>query len=309
MSPLFVATLTLAVGLFVFASALPIGRPSLAERLREYDVDLRVAERRRGGAFARLPIASWEPLDALLRPLVEDLGRPLRGVTGLLRRNLGTQLQLLDGKADVGGFVAKQLLVAMVMASWPVLISLILQLPFSLLTVAVSLGLALLGSVLPYATLERRRRERVRRVDAELPQVIDLLALALGLLGLEGAIQRAGAASLGILGAELRRVHDEVTFDRSLDAALRAMAERNDVPDLTSLCDLLISSRDQGLRLGESLTTLATTVRERQANALLAEGGKGSLKVLFPMALVIMPITLAVVFIPGLSALRGLAGS
>jgi tight adherence protein C len=309
MSPLFVATLTLAIGLFVFATALPIGRPSLAERLREYDVDLRVAERRHGRAFVRLPIASWEPLDALLRPLVEDLSQPLRGLTGLLRRNLGTQLQLLDGKADVGGFVAKQVLVAMVMASWPILISLILQLPVSLLTVTVCLALALVGFMLPYATLERRRRERVRRVEAELPQVIDLLALALGLLGLEGAIQRAGQASLGILGAGLRRVHDEVAFDRSLDDALRAMAARNEVPELSSLCDLLISSRDQGLRLGESLTTLATTIRERQANALLAEGGKGSLKVLFPMALVIMPITLAVVFIPGLSALRGLAGS
>ena len=54
---------------------------------------------------------------------------------------------------------------------------------------------------------------------------------------------------------------------------------------------------------------MATTIRERQANALLAEGEKGSLKMLFPMALVLMPVTLAVVIIPGLSALRGLGGS
>ena len=139
--------------------------------------------------------------------------------------------------------------------------------------------------------------------------MINLLALSLGLLGLEGAIQRAGRSSQGVLGAELRRVHDEVSFDRNLNDALRAMAERNEVPELTTLCNLLISSRDQGLQLRQSLTTLAVTIRQRQANVLLAEGGKGSLKVLFPMALVIMPVTLAVVIIPGLSALRGLAGS
>jgi tight adherence protein C len=309
MSALFGATLALGIGLFVFATALPVGRLSLAERLRQFDVDVRVAERRRGPTPPVLRIASWEPLDALLRPLVEDLVRPLRGLlaaTGLLRRDLETELLLLEGRADLGGFVAKQVLVASIVASWPALLSLVLRLPFGLLTVGVSLACAVGGFLLPYATLEQRWRARARRIEAELPQVINLLALALGLLGLEGAIQRVGQSCSGLLGAEFRRVHEEVSLDRGLKDALRAMAERNRVADLTALCNLLVSSLDQGLRLRESLATLATTIRERQANALLAEGGKGSLRMLFPMALVIMPVTLAVVIIPGLSALRGL---
>ena len=309
MSMLVGATLGLGIGLFIFATALPVGRPSLAERLRQFDVDVRVAERRRGPTPPVLRIASWEPLDALLRPLVEDLVRPLRGLlaaTGLLRRDLETELLLLEGRADLGGFVAKQVLVASIVASWPALLSLVLQLPFGPLTVGVSLACAVGGFLLPYATLEQRWRARARRIEAELPQVINLLALALGLLGLEGAIQRVGESCSGLLGAEFRRVHEEVSLDRGLKDALRAMAERNRVADLTALCNLLVSSLDQGLRLRESLATLATTIRERQANALLAEGGKGSLRMLFPMALVIMPVTLAVVIIPGLSALRGL---
>ena len=73
MNPLLVASLAVGIGLFVAASAVPIGRASLAERLREFDVDVRVAERRRGaGRGVGLPIVSWEPLDALLRPLLEE---------------------------------------------------------------------------------------------------------------------------------------------------------------------------------------------------------------------------------------------
>jgi pilus assembly protein TadC len=103
-------------------------------------------------------------------------------------------------------------------------------------------------------------------------------------------------------------VHEEVHLDRDLKDALRAMAERNGVRDLATLCSVLTGSRDQGLRLRESLQTMAAMLRERQANALQAEGARGSLKMLFPMALVLMPATLAVVVIPGLSALRGLGG-
>ncbi len=311
MSPLLLATLTVGLGVFLFATALPIGRPSLAERLRQYDVDVRVAERRRSAARSAVPIVSWEPLDALLRPLLQDLVSPLRALlatTGFGGRKLETQLLLLDGKADVGGFVTKQILVGLVIACWPFLLSLILGWAFGPLTIVFSLAGAVAGFLLPYATLDQRRRARAKRIVAELPQVINLLALSLSLLGLEGAIDRVGRSCAGILGAEFRRVHEEISLDRELKEALRAMGERNGVPELTALCHLLAGSLEQGLRLRESLHSMAATIRERQANALLAAGEKGSLKMLFPMALVLMPVTLAVVIIPGLSALRRLGG-
>jgi tight adherence protein C len=312
MNPLLIASLAMGIGLFLTASAVPLGRASLAERLREFDVDVRVAERRRGqGRGVGLPIVSWEPLDALLRPLLEDLARPLRALlasSGMFGRSLETRLLLLDGKADVGGFVTQQILVALLIASWPTLLSVILGWSFGAFTIVLSLAGAMVGFILPYRLVEQRWRARGRRIEAELPQVLNLLALALTLLGLEGAIERVGNASAGIVGAEFRRVHEEVRLDRDLKDALRAMAERNGVRDLATLCSVLTGSRDQGLRLRESLQTMAAMLRERQANTLQAEGAKGSLKMLFPMALVLMPATLAVVVIPGLSALRGLGG-
>jgi pilus assembly protein TadC len=195
MSALIIAALTVALGLFLAGTALPIGRASLATRLRQFDVDVRVAERRRASLPGMGRVASWEPLDALLRPLVEDLVRPMRALltsTGLLRGDLETELLLLEGRADVGGFVAKQVLVASIVASWPTLVSLVLHLPFGPLTVILTAAAAVAGFLLPYATLEQRWRTRAKRIEAELPQIINLLALSLGLLGLEGAIQRVG---------------------------------------------------------------------------------------------------------------------
>lgn len=311
MSPLIVAAVTVGFGLFLLATAVPIGRASLAVRLRQYDVDVRVAERRRGTSRPAVPIVSWEPLDALLRPLLQDLVSPLRALlsaAGLGGRNLEARLFLLDGKADVGGFVTSQILVALIVSSWPFLFSLSLGLAFGPLTIVLSLVGAVSGFFLPFAALERRRRARVKRIVAELPQVMNLLALSLSLLGLEGSIQRVGRSCAGILGGEFQRVHEEINLDRELKEALRAMGERNGVPELTALCNVLAGSLEQGLRLRDTLHTMASSIRDRQANALLAAGETGSLKMLFPMALVLMPVTLAVVIIPGLSALRGLGG-
>jgi tight adherence protein C len=271
-----------------------------------------VAERRRGAAAgAALSIVSWEPLDAVLRPLLEDLARPLRALlasTSLLGRGLEARLLLLDGKADASGFLIQQILAALLIASWPTLLSVILGWSFGAFTIVFSLAGALVGFVLPYRVLDQRWRARGRRIEAELPQVLNLLALALSLLGLEGAIERVGKSSEGVLGAEFRRVHEELALGRDLKDALHALAERNEQRDLSALCSLLTSSHDQGLRLRKSLQTMAATLFERQANALQAEGARGSLKMLFPMALVLMPATLAVVVVPGLSALRGLGG-
>jgi tight adherence protein C len=70
----------------------------------------------------------------------------------------------------------------------------------------------------------------------------------------------------------------------------------------------LRAAHEQGLPLAQALEALAIGVRERQAVRLLEVAEKGTVKMLFPLALVMFPVTLAVALIPGLAALRGLLG-
>jgi hypothetical protein len=56
------------------------------------------------------------------------------------------------------------------------------------------------------------------------------------------------------------------------------------------------------------MLTLAATVRERQRVRLLEEGGKSTVRMLFPVALFIFPVFLVVLLYPAGVALLGIGG-
>src|SRR5947208_4490058 len=78
-----IGMLLLGAGLYLVVTELPLGapRPSLDERLRQFDVDARVAERRTA-TWAVRPLLPWAPVDGLVRPLLEDVAGPLRRALG-----------------------------------------------------------------------------------------------------------------------------------------------------------------------------------------------------------------------------------
>ena len=309
-----VAAVLVGLGIYVAVTALPWGipRPSLAEQLRRFDTDVRVAERTRR-LRAQGPLLPWPSLDAVLRPLLEDLIGPVRrmlsGVGGF-GADLDRELRLVRPGIDARRFIAEQLVLCGLALPVAVAAGLVVRGRLGA-DVLVAAGLAAcVAFILPYAQLQAALRDRRRRILAELPQVARLLALAVSAgLGLEGAMDRVGRRSAGLLGAELRRAQEQVAAGhrRPMDA-LAALAERERIPELTVLVHHLRAAHEQGLPLTQALEALASGVRERQAVRLLEVAEKGTVKMLFPLALVMFPVTLAVALLPGLAALKGLLG-
>jgi hypothetical protein len=319
MTPLLlVAALAVAGGVFLVVTALPFaeGRPSLADRLAAFDLDA-CARARRIGPRPK-PLVPWPALDVLLRPFAEDLAGPIRLLGGwlgpLAGRDLERELGLVarDGRADVGGFVLKQVGLATLIASWPWLPLLFLRWPLHPLVPVLSAFGALVGFVLPYAELDQQLRGRRRRTVAELPQVSSLLVLALSAgVGLESALARAAdrcGSDRGVLGNELHALVGPLSGDRSLEVAVRTMASRNRIAELSHFADLLSASAKDGLPVAETLQTFSTTLLEQSANRLLEAGDKGGVKMLFPLALLMVPTTLVVVLIPALWAFQQALG-
>src|SRR5258708_3564456 len=79
MSADLLAVLMIGFGTYVLVTALPWlqPHPTLAEQLRRFDVDVRVAERAQGQRGAR-PLLPWPAVDAIVRPLLEDFVGPMR---------------------------------------------------------------------------------------------------------------------------------------------------------------------------------------------------------------------------------------
>src|SRR5439155_13090130 len=91
-----------------------------------------------------------------------------------------------------------------------------------------------LGFVLPDWDLQRRSATRRGLVLMELPTILDMLTLATSAgMALEQAIEEVARHSEGLVARELRLLVRELALGqrRTLDEALRAMADRLGLPE------------------------------------------------------------------------------
>ena len=312
MSGELLVALGLGAGVYLVVSALPFGapRPSLDERLWRFDVDAHVAERRTAPGAAR-PLLPWRALDAVVRPLLEDLAGPLRRAlagAGADGAELERQLRLLRPGTDPRWFVARQLLIGgmaalvalalLVAAGGPVALGLV-----------VSLVAGLVGFWAPRARLRMSVRERRECLVTELPALCRLLAMALDAsLTLDRALLLSARRSAGPLGRALEAAYREVVGDRRLRDALSDLAGRERVPELDAFVTLLCVSDREGLELIPSLEAMASSLKERQAARTIEAAEKGSIKMLAPVAFLMFPVALAVALAPLVETALSLLG-
>jgi tight adherence protein B len=141
-----------------------------------------------------------------------------------------------------------------------------------------ALVLAVVGALVPPAVLSRRTTTWRRDFEAQLPDVLDLLASSMeaGHSLLTG-LQLVGEAASEPMGSEINRVLSETEVGRPLLEALDAMARRIDIQDLDWTVEGIRIQSEVGGRLSEMLRTLATFMRareevRRELRALTAEG-------------------------------------
>jgi tight adherence protein C len=158
----------------------------------------------------------------------------------------------------------------------------------------------LLGFLAPNWQIQQRLAVRRTRVVMELPTVLDMLTIATSAgLALEQAMVEVALHSSGVVAQELQRASREMALGQvTLTDALEAVAERNSVPELTSLVGQLRSAHEQGLPLVLTLSAQAEALRERQRLRIIEEGGKASIRMLLPVALFILPVLFVVVLVP-----------
>lgn len=138
--------------------------------------------------------------------------------------------------------------------------------------------LGTLGGVLPLVVLSFKAGRRSKRMHAQLPDVLSILASSLRaghsfLQALDLVAQEIGEPS----AEEYRRLLAELRLGRELNDALDAMALRINSDDFKWAIVAVKIQREVGGNLAEILDTVAATLREREAvrgqvKALSAEG-------------------------------------
>jgi tight adherence protein C len=165
-----------------------------------------------------------------------------------------------------------------------------------LLTVTLAL---LLGDRIHRLGAARASARHRRAMDAEIPQLLDLLAAgsAAGLSAVVG-LQRSVSVLRGPLGAELRESLDAVDLGARWQEELGAVTERLALPDLRRAVAVLTRTETLGTSLTEATRELAADVRRARRAAVAERARAAPVKMLFPLVFLVLPAFLLLTVVP-----------
>jgi len=175
-----------------------------------------------------------------------------------------------------------------------------------LVVVLVAFMGALYGWKIPDTWLSMVIRKRQFLIQLALPDMIDLISISVEAgLGLYAAIQRVATRFKNPLSEELLRALQEVRLGRGHSEALRDMAKRADVADLSMLVTALVQAEVLGIAISNVLTVQAERLREKRSQRAREQAQKAPIKMLFPLVLFIFPALFVVILGPAMIKIMG----
>jgi tight adherence protein C len=164
---------------------------------------------------------------------------------------------------------------------------------------ALSALFASLGFAFPDLWLSGRIRSRQRAVFRALPDALDLLTVCVEAgLGFDAAIGKVHEKWEDDLALEFGRVIQEIRLGKLRREALRDMADRIDVPELTSFIAAVIQSEQLGVSMGKVLRIQSDQMRVRRRQMAEEEANRAPIKMVFPIGCLIFPSILLVLLGP-----------
>jgi tight adherence protein C len=168
-----------------------------------------------------------------------------------------------------------------------------------ILAVLLSVFAAALGWQLPSTAVKRRGRRRLGEIDAELPDLIDLLIATVESGMAFGAALGLVADRLeGPLGDEVRMTGRQQNLGISSGQALEDMLQRCDTPSMAAFVRTVVRGESMGLSIAPILRELTHDMRRRRRQAAQERMHKAPVKILFPLMFLIMPALFIVLFYP-----------
>lgn len=105
-------------------------------------------------------------------------------------------------------------------------------------------------------------------------------------------------AKASALTEEFEIVIREIKIGASRAEALRNLAWRVDLIQISSFCATLVAADSVGASIGPILKALAVEIRQKKSAEIEKAGATAATKILFPMMIFIIPSVLLIVFAP-----------
>lgn len=158
----------------------------------------------------------------------------------------------------------------------------------------------ILGFMLPTIWLSDTRKRRDDAVIRTLPVYLDFLTMCVeGGLNLQGALGQAmEKATPGPLRNEFAIVLRDLRSGLSRADALRRMAERLDIQEITSFVSSIVQAEKMGASLSNVLRVQSDQRRSERFQRAEKQAMEAPVKLVFPLVLFIFPVTFIVLLFP-----------
>lgn len=159
---------------------------------------------------------------------------------------------------------------------------------------------ALIGYFYPDIWIKSKIDQRQKEIMSSLPFSIDMLALAVeaGLDFMAAITKVVEKSKPGPLRTEFETLIKEIRIGATRAEALRNMAWRVNLINVSSFCATLIAADSVGASIGPILKSLSGEIRQKRSSDVEKAGATAATKILFPMLFLIVPAVFIIVMAP-----------
>lgn len=161
------------------------------------------------------------------------------------------------------------------------------------------LGMMYAGFVIPDSSLKSLVEARQYKIKRILPDALDLLIIGVEAgMGLDRAIRLYCERFKNVLSFEFKKTMEEIDIGHPRREALKTMAERVDAEDLTMFISAILQAERLGTPLSTVLRAQSDDLKIRYQQWVQELSAKAPIKMLFPLAGLIMPALFIVLMGP-----------
>jgi tight adherence protein C len=268
----------------------------------------------RGEAVSLEQMELQQPFtERVLLPIMEKIGEISTRFTPqklLQETTLKLELAGNPGRIDASTFLATRFVGAAVFGGGLLLISLLsaTRWPFGRTVLVVGL-FTVIGFFFPQLWLQGRINARQTEVRKALPDALDLLTICVEAgLGFDAAMSKVAEKWDNELSLMFARTIREVQLGKTQREALRDMADRIGLPELTSFVAAVIQSQQLGVSLAKVLRIQSDQLRMKRRQYAEELAHKAPVKMIIPMALLTFPSIMIILMAPAAFQIAGAFG-
>lgn len=204
------------------------------------------------------------------------------------------------GRLDAATFLSTRFVVAIVFGGILLLVGLFSpnRWPLAQTFLAVTV-FTLLGFFFPQLWLQSKINARQKDIRKAMPDALDLLTICVEAgLGFEAAMSKVSEKWETELSLALLRAIREIQLGKSRRDAMRDMADRIGIPEMTSFVAAIIQSEILGVSLSKVLRIQSDQMRVKRRQHAEEQAHQAPIKMIVPLAFLIFPSIFIILLTP-----------